>query len=113
MPSSWEYGPAFLVWALDDIREVGDLVWQHIAPRLHPEPKIQSDEVIETPKEKSAEAKAMALDDFFTEFAMEQIRDSPQYNLEEVDRWIPGKLVRIKEYDSRLKAEEIDDLAIK
>src|SRR5437868_2124549 len=110
MRSSWEDGPAFLVWALDDIRAVDELVWQHIAPRLHPE--IQREKVIETSKEKSAEPKAMALDDLFTEFAMEQIRDNPQYNLEEVDRWISGKLVRLKEYDSRLKAEEIDNLAI-
>ena len=68
----------FFIWALDDVRYVDQMVWQHIAPYLYPELQQSLDHIFASLEEQSSEKLMIAIDDAFADFAKDQIVRSPR-----------------------------------
>jgi len=93
----------FLIWALDDVRYVDDMVWQHLAPRLYPGLKVRLDEAIANFEGKE-DGTEDAIDDVFADFARERISE-PCHNAKEVELWLTRKLNDLKEHDKQMQLE--------
>lgn len=92
----------FLIWALDDVRTVDPLVWQHLAPRLFPDLRARLNATIaQFPKGKE---RAHAVTKLFTDFALEQLITIHGESTER-DSWIKGRLEVLKDYKKKLRAD--------
>jgi hypothetical protein len=100
MGSYLEDGMVFLIWALDDIRTVDLVVWQHLAPRLFPDLKRRLDGIIaQFPEDKD---RAHAVTELFNDFALDQLKSHGVSK--ERDSWIKDKLQALKCYKKQLRA---------
>lgn len=86
----------FFIWALDDVRYVDQMVWQHIAPYLYPELQQSLDDIFARFEGQSPEELAIVIDDAFANFAKDQFVRFPDCS---VDLWVSRKLIDLKEYD--------------
>ena len=87
----------FFIWALDDVRYVDQMVWQHIAPYLYPELQQSLDDIFARLEGQSPEELAIVIDDAFANFAKDQFVRSLDCS---VDLWVSRKLMDLKEYDN-------------
>ena len=55
----------FLTWAVDDVRCLDQMVWQHLAPQLYPELQGALDKVIESAKRNRTDTLADEIHDTF------------------------------------------------
>jgi len=102
MSSYLEDDLVFLIWALDDVRTVDLVVWQHLAPRLFPDLRARLDATIaQFPED---EERAHAVTKLFTDFALEQLITTHGESKEK-DSWIKGKLEVLKDYKKQLRAD--------
>ena len=85
----------FFIWALDDVRYVDQIVWQHIAPYMYPELQRSLDDIFARFEGQNSEELAMAID-AFADFAKDQFGRSLNSS---VDLWLSRKLMDLKEYD--------------
>lgn len=91
----------FLIWALDDVRMVDPVVWQHLIPRLFPDLRARLDATIaQFPED---EERAHAVTKLFTDFALEQLTTHGESK--EKDSWIKGKLETLKDYKKQLRTD--------
>jgi hypothetical protein len=95
----------FLIWALDDVRYVDDMVWQHLAPCLYTDLKMRLDEAIAKFEGKGEDIEE-AIDDVFAKFALQRLA-APCYNMEKVESWLRRKLNDLKEYDRQVEHNKI------
>src|SRR5208282_409190 len=91
---------AFFLWALDDVRYIDHLIWQHIAPRLYPELHASLDEVRDKTKA-SSEERADAIHRVLDKFVHKQL-SGPPFNGRQWRVWLTTKLEKLREYDTEL-----------
>lgn len=82
----------FLIWALDDVRYVDTVVWQHLAPRLYPDLLGRVAEV---------EDNEDAVEDELASFAKEHLIYAG-LDPESVHIWIMERLGKLSQYDKEL-----------
>src|SRR5208282_2460399 len=81
----------FLTWALDDIRCLDQMVWQHIAPRLFPSLQATLDDSIESANKNGSDTLADRIDDIFDRFAQKQLT-LPPFESKPWQPWLRKKL---------------------
>jgi hypothetical protein len=94
----------FFVWALDDIRYLDQLLWQHLAPNLWPDLRSQLEETLD------AEGTAPLRDRIhkvLDSFVQQQL-SLPPFNTTAWRSWLEEKLVRLKNYDRLYSASGIN-----
>jgi Phosphotransferase enzyme family len=88
------------IWALDDVRTVDLVVWQHLAPRLFPDLRARLDATIaQFPED---EERAHAVTKLFADFALERLI-AIHGESKERDSWIKAKLTVLKDYKKELQ----------
>jgi hypothetical protein len=101
MGSCLEDDMAFLIWALDDVRMVDQVVWQHLAPRLFPDLRARLDATIARFPEDTE--RALAVNKLFNNFASEQLT-AIYGEIKDKDHWVKGKLDALNDYKKQLRA---------
>ena len=99
----------FLTWAIDDVRDLDQLVWQHIAPALYPELQQEYDNVF-TQERPQGEGDTFrdSLDTLLSLF-VNKLYESGRYDSETIDISISRKLEDLDVYRGECK----DNLEIK
>ena len=66
----------FLTWALDDVRCLDQMVWQHLAPRLYPELQAALEEVVDSAKQNNNDMFADKIQEHFQPVCAETAGDA-------------------------------------
>src|SRR5436305_4360321 len=91
----------FLTWALDDIRCLDQMVWQHLAPRLFPDLQAALDEVTES-NNNDTNTLADKVHDIFDQFARPRLA-LPPFDSRQWLPWLKKKLGELREYDREVR----------
>jgi aminoglycoside phosphotransferase (APT) family kinase protein len=102
MASYLANGWMFLIWALDDVRYVDDMVWQHLAPSLYHTLKSDLDRAIASVPTENRRKRAEAIDDVFAAFA-DRLLSELRLDQREWESWLGRKLKELEEYDKMLQ----------
>ena len=92
----------FPIWALDDVRYVDDVMWQHLAPSWYPTLKVNLDEAVARSSGERCKRRAEVIDDVFTAFAEHLISHSA-LDPQQWQPWLRRKLEELEEYDAELE----------
>lgn len=87
----------FFIWALDDIRCLDQIVWQHLAPHLYPDLQAVLDECYTADTDTLADN----IHDIFDRFAIEQLA-LPPFDSTQWQTWLKKKIRILKEYDKQV-----------
>jgi hypothetical protein len=105
MGSGLEDDTVFAIWALDDVRIVDQVAWQHLATRFFPELRFKVDATISRfPDDKE---RALAVIKLFNNFATQQLK-AMYGGIKEKDDWIKAKLEALNDYKMQLLADTTD-----
>ena len=106
MPNSLTQG-TFCIWAIDDVRDLDQLVWQHIAPELYVELRqgyhgILSEQRAHEMVDASQDGLQTLLSDF-----VDKLYRSGQYNVGAIDFWVSRKLEDLEAYRDECKVGDL------
>lgn len=101
MASGLEDDTVFVIWALDDVRIVDQVTWQHLAPRFFPELRSKLDATI--PRFPDDKERALAVNKLFTNFAFQQLK-AMYGEIKDKDDWINA----LNDYKKQLHADTVD-----
>jgi hypothetical protein len=97
----------FCVWAIDDVRDLDQLVWQHIAPALYVELRQGYDGILsEQRAHELDDASQDALRTLLSNF-VDKLYRSGQYDVGAIDFWVSKKLEDLEAYRRKC---EVGDL---
>lgn len=88
----------FFTWAIDDVRDLDQLVWQHIAPALYGELRQQYNAAVsQQPEDKSGDASHDAILTLLSNF-VDKLYRSGHYETETIEFWVSKKLKDLEAY---------------
>jgi hypothetical protein len=95
---------SFLTWALDDVRNLDQIVWQHIVPQIYTEVQQAYDSILQHDNHSEIPVQA-AIEARVNEF-VDTLYHSGRYNSQEIDPWITRKLEDLQRYLDDVKEQE-------
>jgi hypothetical protein len=90
----------FCTWALDDVRVLDELVWQHISPQFYPDLQQRLDVILSQESTESNKI-GIAVEGLFASFVEERI----PYNKTLFEAWLAGKLKELEAYEREIELE--------
>lgn len=95
----------FFSWALDDVRYVDQLIWQHIVPVLYPQFLDTLYKAIDITKPEGTEAVDDAIHRVLDAFVCEQLFHS-SFDKQQWSSWWKAKLEELQGYDRELEGDQ-------
>lgn len=95
----------FFSWALDDVRYVDRLIWQHIVPALYPQFLDTLNKAIDIAKPEGTEAVDDAIHRVLDAFVCEQLFRS-SFDKQQWSSWWKAKLEELQGYDRELEEDQ-------
>lgn len=96
----------FFTWAIDDVRDFDQLIWQHIAPSIYTELKRRYDSILDRPERDDEGPLETSIEYLLTDF-VEGLYCSGRYDTSTLDHWIKRKLEDLEIYRREFQNRQI------
>jgi hypothetical protein len=99
----------FCIWAIDDVRDLDQLVWQHIAPALYIELQKEYHTILSRqPVDESDETSHDTIQSLLNNF-INKLYSSGQYDVDTINFWVDKKLKDLEAYQHECEVSSLDD----
>jgi hypothetical protein len=94
----------FFSWAINDVRKLDSLSWQHLAPSVYPDLRRQYDRIYSRPASSPDDSDSITFESVITEFVSKLVVVNCLGN--ELDRDVDKKMKDLKEYSEEVTARK-------